>query len=174
MSRKNPLIMVAVLIVAGGAAAYFWQHSNANPKEPTNQPVIYKNAEYGFSFALPDSWRNYSIVNSKWEGDAVGPNGNVPVEYGPIISIRHPQWTPQNPRQDIPIMVFTPAQWTALSRDEFHIGAAPIGPTKLGSNSDYVFALPARYNFAFPTGFEEVEKILETNPLQSLPAPISK
>lgn len=40
-----------------------------------------------------------------------------------------------------------------------------IGPSMLGQNSKYVFALPPRYNYAFPTGFEEVEKILETGPL---------
>jgi hypothetical protein len=28
-----------------------------------------------------------------------------------------------------------------------------------------VFALPARYNYAFPTRYEEVEKILSSNPL---------
>jgi hypothetical protein len=55
---------------------------------------------------------------------------------------------------------------TPLQREEFHIGAAPIGPKELGRNSRYVFALPARYNFSFPTGFEEVEKILEGSPLQ--------
>ena len=41
-----------------------------------------------------------------------------------------------------------------------------MGPKELGRNSKYVFALPARYNFAFPTGFEEVEDILAGNPLQ--------
>lgn len=39
------------------------------------------------------------------------------------------------------------------------------GPSKLGSNSVYVFALPPRYNYAFQTGFEEVEEILKGNPL---------
>ena len=64
-------------------------------------------------------------------------------------------------------MVFTLAQWDSLQQDKFHIGAAPIGPSELGRNTRYVFALPARYNFAFPTGYEEVEKILEDNPLKA-------
>ena len=45
-------------------------------------------------------------------------------------------------------------------------GAAPINPSELGRNKRYVFALPPRYNFAFPTGYEEVEEILEGKPLE--------
>ena len=44
--------------------------------------------------------------------------------------------------------------------------AAPINPGELGRNVKYVFALPARYNYAFPTGYQEVEKILEGKPLR--------
>jgi len=131
------------------------------------QQVIYKNTQYGFSFSLPVSWSGYSIILSKWEGYNPGAQGDVIVEQGPIISIRHPEWTSANPRQDIPIMVFTITQWDSLQQDKFHIGAAPINPSELGRNTNYVFALPARYNFSYLTGFEEVEKILEGNPLQA-------
>jgi len=129
--------------------------------------IEYKNTEYGFSFALPESWKGYQIVDERWEGLAIGGRqGGEVVETGPLVSIRHPQWTSRNQRQDIPIMVFTLTQWDALQREEFHIGAAPVGPKELGRNSEYVFALPARYNFAFPTGYEEVEEILAGDPLQ--------
>lgn len=64
-------------------------------------------------------------------------------------------------------MIFTTDQWNLLQQEKFHIGAAPVGPSELGHNSSYVFALPARYNYAFPTGYEEVEKILENHPLQT-------
>ena len=131
--------------------------------------IIYINTEYGFSFSLPVSWNGYRIVTTKWEGVAVGgAQGEVPVETGPIISIRHRKWTSEIPRQDIPIMIFTISQWNALQQDKFHIGAAPIGPKELGRNSKYIFALPARYNFAFPAGYEEVEEILKNNPLQPI------
>ena len=85
-----------------------------------------------------------------------------------MIKIRHPQGTSQNSRQDIPIMVFTQNQWDAMQQEKFHIGAAPMGPKELGRNGKYVFALPARYNYAFPAGYEEVERILEGNPLKTL------
>ena len=130
--------------------------------------IVYRNTRYGFSFSLPESWKGYSIVTGKWEGAAIeGPQSGKIVETGPLISIRHPQWTAENPRQDIPVMIFTLPQWSSLQQEKFHIGAAPVGPKELARNNRYVFALPARYNFAFPPGFEEVEKILESNPLQT-------
>lgn len=127
---------------------------------------VYKNTQYGFNFHLPKNWNNYTTITDKWDGLSLSDlqNGKI-VENGPIIYIRHPQWTFQNKRQDIPIMIFTIKQWDSLQKEEFHIGAAPIGPGELGRNSKYVFALPARYNFAFPTGYEEVENILKSKPL---------
>jgi hypothetical protein len=125
----------------------------------------YNNTQYDFSFSLPISWNGYSIVEDKWEGVAIG--GDTVIEQGPIIIIRNPEWTSTNPMQDIPIMVFTIKQWDLLEQEKFHIGAAPIGPTELGRNSKYVFALPARYNYAFPTGWEEVDQILKSNPLKA-------
>ncbi len=129
--------------------------------------IIYKNTEYGFSFSLPKSWQGHSIITETWEGFAVeGSQGDD--QSGPQISIRHPQWTSENQRQDIPIMIFTLAQWDSLQREQFHIGAAPMGPGEIGRNTRYVFALPARYNYAFPSGYEEVENILKSDPLQPI------
>jgi hypothetical protein len=127
--------------------------------------VQYKNTEYGFTFDLPLTWQDYKIINDKWTGYSEGANGEVASEEGPLILIRSPQWTKEVPTQDIPIMIFTLEQWDALQQNKFNVGAAPIGPEELGRNSKYVFALPARYNFAFPRGFEIVEEIIETKPL---------
>lgn len=129
--------------------------------------IIYENKEYGFRFRLPKTWKGYKIVMDKWEGKPIEETKNADTaESGPIISIRHPKWTQEEERQDIPIMVFTHEQWDALQKEQFHIGAAPMNPSELGRNSMYVFALPARYNYAFPTGYEEVEEILESKPLE--------
>jgi len=128
--------------------------------------IVYENTEYGFSFSLPADWKGYTIISSEWEGSAADEDsGEKVVETGPVISIRDPRWSSETMRQDIPIMVFTLQQWNLLQNDEFHIGAAPVGPTELGRNNKYVFALPARYNFAFPEGYEEVESILAGYPL---------
>src|SRR5680860_609451 len=133
--------------------------------------IVYKSTQYGFNFTLPTSWKGYSIISSKWEGSALGSQqaGDKIVQSGPMVSIRLPQWTTQSPRQDIPILVFTLDEWNSLQQGKFHIGAAPIGPSELSRNSSYVFALPARYNYAFPTGYEEVDKILGNHPLQATP-----
>ncbi|HQH66352.1 MAG TPA: BsuPI-related putative proteinase inhibitor [Clostridia bacterium] len=124
-------------------------------------PVVYENTRYGFCFYLPETWKGYSIVEEQWEGT----NSGELIETGLQLLIRHPDWTQNNLRQDIPIMVFTIEQWNALQKGDFSVSASPISPSKLGSNSKYVFALPARYNYAFQTGFEEVEEILKGNPL---------
>lgn len=141
----------------------------AKPETPTRSlaPIQYQNVEYGFSFWLPASWKGYSIVTDQWEGDKMGDQGEIAVEHGPIISIRHSQWTSEHPRQDIPIMVFTLEQWNSLQQGDFVVSAAGIGPTELGHNAKYVFAIPPRYNFADVPGIEEVKTILEGNPLQT-------
>ena len=133
-----------------------------------NSVIIYKNTQYGFDFVLPDSWNGYSLITGAWEGYAPdGQQTGQTVESGPLISIRHPLWTAENKRQDIPIMVFTLDQWEAERKGNFHIGAAPVGPSELGRNTRYVFALPARYNYVFPAGYEEVERILQSNALSA-------
>lgn len=130
--------------------------------------IVYWNTDYGFIFYLPETWDGYSILSEDWTGTAVaGPQPGGVVESGPMLFIRHPGWTEENQRQDIPIMVFTVSQWDTLQKGEFSVSAAPVGPTELDRNVEYVFALPARYNYAFPTGYEEVECILEGDPLRA-------
>jgi len=143
---------------------------NDNPSTPSTtnaSTILYKNTQYGFNFTLPKSWQGLSTIIGTWEGNDIL-SGKV-TQTGPKISIRHPKWSSKNPRQDIPIMVFTLNQWNSLQQEKFHIGAAPIGPSELGRNNAYVFALPARYNFAYPTGYQEVEEILKTHPLKVVP-----
>ncbi len=148
--------------------------SNTKPNPTTSSSsttsdsssILYKNTQYGFNFILPKSWQDYFIINGNWQGNDAT-SGKV-TETGPLISIRHPQWTSKNPRQDIPILVFTLDQWELLQKEAFHIGAAPFGPGELGRNSIYVFALPARYNFAYPIGYQEVEDILKKHPLKPI------
>jgi hypothetical protein len=67
-------------------------------------------------------------------------------DHGPIIKLCNPQWTQAAPYEDLPVMVFTPAQWVKVQAEGLGVGAAPVPPSELGHNSTYVFALPARYN----------------------------
>ncbi len=131
----------------------------------TNEQVQYDNTDYGFSVLLPNTWKGFSIVSDKWSGNYYDSYGAMidRVEQGPLISIRHPEWTQENPRQDIPVMVFTSEQWDNMQADKFHIGAAPINPRELAKNDKYIFALPARYNYSYLTGYEEVDNIINNN-----------
>lgn len=145
------------------------QASPGTEEIPQNnaESITYSNIKYGFNFILPVSWKNYSIITDKWEGTALeGSQSGQVTETGEIIKIRHPEWTSENPRQDIPIMMFTLGQWELVKNEKLSIGAAPVPPSELERNSKYVFALPARYNFAFPKGYKEVEEILAGSPLK--------
>ena len=133
---------------------------------PNAGGIVYQNTEYGFDFNLPKDWDGYTVIPEKWEGRSLTGEQMI-AETGPKLLIRNPKWTQAAPMQDIPIMIFTIDQWNALQREEFAVSAAPIGPSELGRNSKYVFALPARYNFSYLTGYEEVEDILSRNPLRA-------
>ncbi|MGA2219051.1 MAG: hypothetical protein ABSG51_13235, partial [Terracidiphilus sp.] len=71
--------------------------------------VIYTNKRYGFSFYLPKSWKGYSVHADRWTGSSVSAESRE--VHGPFILISHPLSTEENPREDIPIMVFTRKQW---------------------------------------------------------------
>jgi hypothetical protein len=163
MTPKNLKIITAGLILII-LAVLTYSTLTKKPTETLPVSIQYKNTEYGFTFDLPQSWTGYSVVVEKWEGTYLD---NSTKTEGPKILIRHPAWTNEIPRQDIPIMIFTPEQWDSILKENLAVGAAPIGPSELGRNSKYIFALPARYNYAFPIGFEEVENILKENPLKT-------
>jgi hypothetical protein len=161
------ILMVLTIIVSGANKAMLVKQSGSYSSSTTyNTNVIYKNKQYRFLFSLPESWKGYSIVTDNWQGYVQGDQGIKTITTGPIISIRHPQWTFKNPRQDIPIMIFTLGQWNSLQKGEFFVSAAPVNPTEINRNSKYVFALPPRYNYSFLPGYGEVEKILDGNPLK--------
>ncbi len=182
--NKKQFILVGILfsLIVGGYLIFNDISSSKKEIKPVFQEtstVEYQNTRYEFSFSLPEDWKGYSIVTSTWEGYTMGTSGDVPSKRGPLVLIRNPKWTVQVPYQDIPIMIFTLTQWDLMVRDKFHIGAAPINPTILGYNANYVFALPARYNYAFPEGWREVDDILKGNPLKpllssSVPSPDGK
>ncbi len=174
--KNKKIIILIVILVAAGLAIYFTKtkkpeivNTNTNqpatttpPAPPVSTHPQYRNTEYGFSMNLPDTWKGFEVIEDEWKGDSLDDTNQVATgtTKGPIVSIRHPDWEYKSPRQDIPIMVFTISQWNNMQADKFHIGAAPINPSEIGRNSRYVFAIPARYNFAYLTGYEEVDQII--------------
>ena len=149
--------------------------NQSDPSTPrTKKSVVYCDKKYGLRFFLPKSWKGYSILREEWTGRPVTEETESEAphpETGPEIIVRHPLWTDNDPRQDIPIMIFTHAQWRLVQNHELAVSAAPVPPCELSHNAQYVFALPPRYNFAFETGYEEVGKILARNSMRSLCPP---
>ncbi|AZN42635.1 PsbP-related protein [Paenibacillus albus] len=172
MTKLLVLVLLAIISLGGCTNKNEDNSKSQNQTESVSSAdsnsVVYTNKQYGFQFSLPASWRGYTIHKTNWQGYVPDENSaNDKKETGPIISIRDPRWTEQTPRQDIPIMVLTEAQWTSIQEEKLFIGAAPFGPSLLGQNEKYVFALPARYNFSYPAGYEEVDQILQNDPLKA-------
>lgn len=160
--------VVAALLAAVGAVMY-WGISRSpvpsNVPPPSTAGVTYTNDQYGYKVSLPQNWRGYSVVTAAWTGDPV--EQGAAATTGPLVALRNPQWTAQHPYQDIPLMIFTLAQWADLQQGKFHIGAAPINPSLLAFNEKYVIALPARYNYAFPEGWQEVDRLLQNHAVRA-------
>jgi hypothetical protein len=185
----KPLVAVALslLILAGLAAESSRQQTltqstqasepGAPSKSHPKKSIVYRNKQYGFTFNLPASWKGYSIMVGSWGGIVYGPTdaeageelGTEPKSTleGPKITIRHPLWTGVNVHQDIPIMIFTKAQWRFAENGSLVVSAAPIGPSEIGRNSKYVFALPPRYDFGDAIGVQEVSDIISGHPLRA-------
>lgn len=140
----------------------------AMDRETASDSFVYENSKYGFIVTLPSSWKACTVRTEEWQGYSLveGQEGKI-TATGPQIFIRHPKWTKENPRQDIPILIFTLKQWDEIQQEQFHIGAAPINPGELDRNSQYVFALPARYNFACLTGSEEVDELIRNGAIKA-------
>ena len=128
--------------------------------------IVYRNVQYGFCLTLPGSWKGYSVINEHWSGTPVS-DAKRPIIEGPNLRIRNPNWTEEKPYEDIPIMVFTSAQWKLAGNEDYSFSAAPIGPGEIARNAKYVFALPARYDFDMAIGFREVDDLIHQQALQA-------
>jgi hypothetical protein len=60
--------------------------------------IEYKNGQYGFCFALPQSWKGYTIVTLHWDGSS---EDEGPELGGPLLLIRHPAWTKEEPLEGV-------------------------------------------------------------------------
>jgi squalene-hopene/tetraprenyl-beta-curcumene cyclase len=126
--------------------------------------VVYRNARYGFCVDLPARWAGYEVIEEKWES---GPaSGGAPAS-GLKLRFRSPRWTKDAPREDIPILVFTTAQWRRVQKEKLIVSAAPIGPQALAQSERYVFALPPRWNYDSLPGLDDANRIVAGKPLRA-------
>jgi hypothetical protein len=155
--KRPPTVSILFVLLAAVS-------SRASAQSDAAPSIEYRNAKYGFCFSLPASWNGYSILSEQWKGSAPGSQNFI---HGPELRIRPPKWTKENPYEDIPILVFTHAEWKLVTQEKLIVSAAPIGPSELGSNARYIFALPPRYNFDYATGWQEVESLIQHKSLQA-------
>ena len=148
---KSSLILV--LLAASVNAQTHSCSQKHQPAQGQTETIEYSSQKYGFCFTLPESWKGYSVLWTEWQGTVYATKD---VLRGPKLIIRHPKWTHENPREDMPIMIFTIAQWN----EGPNVSAAPFDPPELGRNHKYVFAVSPRWDYDFAEGYEEAEKIL--------------
>jgi hypothetical protein len=170
MKNNKTALWVLILVVILGCVYFFYaKNKNSSPTDkivaPIDSAVVYNNADYGFTFSLPADWKGYSINQDSWKGNPL--TTPAASETGPKIFIRNPNWTSAVHYEDIPILIFTVAQWNSYTAEDFAVSAAPIPATELGRNNFYVFALPPRWDFDYSQGFKEAENILASNPLKT-------
>jgi hypothetical protein len=107
---------------------------------------------------LPESWEGYTVVTDTGKDKRVDGNGDV-VLNGPKLLIRSPEWNVRYADAGYP-------------DSDFHTGGVGSGTAgtacrlrradpaqRARRNSKYVFALPARYNFAISARWEELQSI---------------
>jgi len=165
--RLRPLrapVLVLVLSVLGWAQQTPASSQKVQAATRHTGAIEYRNRQYGFRFTLPGSWKGYRILWSEWSGSVPARGGTEAHGLrGPKLVIRHPKWTKENPREDMPIMIFTISQWN----ESPDVSASPFGPAELGRNRKYVFASPPRWEYDLSEGYEEAVKLLTPSSLHT-------
>ena len=121
------------------------------------QNRIYTSHAYRFRLRLPAGWKNCSVLNQSEHSENVSA----------MLLIRDVRWSTEVPREDIPIMIFTHRQWKLVQTGKVNVSAAPFPPEELSHNRQWVFALPARYNYDLLEGHEDVERAMSTHSLHA-------
>jgi hypothetical protein len=160
MSKILQMLAIVVVLTTGCGSL------NA-PNQPSGLPLRYHNAQYDLTFFLPASWRDYSVSVQQLDDESSSPTEDrqILVGHTPMITLRHPRWQASAPCQDIPILVFTSAQWDALHHGKLWPSLFAGGVMdELWHNQSYVFAMSSRYNADDEvSGWKEVAEIIEQN-----------
>lgn len=175
-NKTLPISLAVVVVLVVGILIYmtttkeetpvnYTPPVSSTPPTASSTSTTYNNQTFGFSFTLPDTWKGYTVVSNLWEGNPL--TATTTKQTGTKLIIRNPKWTTALPYQDIPVMVFTLAQWNSYLSGNFSVSAAPVSATELGRNNMYVFALPPRWNFDYSEGYVEAENIVKSNPLKT-------
>jgi len=154
-----PAIALACAMLASAFALAQDENRQNSLPAPIQTPVVYRNMQYGFCFLLPADWKGYKIVSEKW--------GTETDSY-PVLTIRNPKWTEDDPWQDIPIMIFTREQWEEEKNYDQYFNIPGYGPEEIGRDQSHVFLQPARWiGFGDLEGTDEVQTLMMQDPFQA-------
>jgi hypothetical protein len=161
VKRLTQISVITALLATGGC------RNGDVASHPSGLPLRYRDARYDLTFFLPASWQGYSVSVKQIEDQRYSPleDKDITVGYTPMITLRHPQWQATAPYADIPILIFTPAQWDSLRHGELWPSAFTGGTIdELWHNQKYVFAMSSR-TFANDElkGWKETARIVERN-----------
>ncbi len=160
MTRFLPFALFAALWLTGCSTTPGSVH-------PAGLPVRFRDERYGLTFYLPAAWRGYSVSVQQLDDERYSPGGATQIVVGntSMSVLRHPQWQPNAPYQDIPILVFTRDQWDAFHHGELWPSLFAGGTIdELWHNGRFVFAMWSRYNAADEVrGWREVAAVVEQN-----------
>jgi len=158
----NKLLYLAIVTALLATAC----KSSGPQSRSANLPLSYHDTRFGFTFYLPESWRGYSVLKKQWEGQSyfAANDTTATVAHGPVIVLRHPQWTASEPQQDITFLVYTRSQWDAEHEGKFcctyYAGGTMV---EMWHNRKYVFAMSTHDSKAELNGWREVSKIVSQN-----------
>jgi hypothetical protein len=132
---------------------------------PPSPSLTYTNTQYGFTMQLPLSWKGFAESTGTFDIYSFNSSdGEKVLGTGEMIRINDPRSTTSTPYGYVPVMIFTPQQWKLVSGDNPQgiVSPAPIGPSMIGENNNYIFATPPRYNNVDAVNWGEVELIVDT------------
>ncbi|HEU5397073.1 MAG TPA: hypothetical protein VFV81_07890 [Verrucomicrobiae bacterium] len=140
---------------------------STDPSDRRRPPrsLVYHNSEFDFTFSLPSYWAGYSVQTNEWQSAAYLSDADQTevTERGPMIVFRNPYWTVNDPRQDIPILVFTRRQWEKYWQPQgFSVSAGGI-EEEIAHNDRYVFVINSRFNWGDLPGAEDAGRIVDEN-----------
>lgn len=153
-SRRVPYLVLLLL----AAMAARCQPVEGLASGPASARVEYVSAKYGFQFDLPEDWKGFCVIQSHW--------GLLSEENGPVLILRSPEYSADDPHEDIPIMVFTHKQWKRIVRGDLLVSTA-FPPKEIGRNRRYVFGIVWRDFNDNRTGYKEVFAILRGRPMHT-------
>ena len=96
MNGKYKIFFSVVVFIALATGGYLLLYpamfpASETPVSPPSAGGEYRNETYGFSVALPETWRGYSVTIDTWTGYAAGDElGDVAFTAGPGVSIHNP------------------------------------------------------------------------------------